>query len=54
MSGFLTGALGLFDSTVKAMLGEPVMAFFLVFLLVLTVTALFAALAAFSGRIHRR
>lgn len=54
MSGFLAGALGLFDSTVYAMMDEPLMAFFLVFLLIVAVAVVFAGLASFSSRLHRR
>lgn len=54
MISFLTGALGLFDSTVKAMMAEPLMVFFLVFLLLVAVTALFVSLASLSNSLHRR
>ena len=54
MISFLIGALGLFDSTVKLVMAEPLMAFFLVFLLLVAVTALFVSLASLSNSLHRR
>ncbi len=54
MISFLTGALGLFDSTVRAMMAEPLMVFFLVFLLLVAVTVLFVSLASLSNSLHRR
>ena len=54
MTEFLAGALGLFDSTVDAMMGAPLMAFFLVLLLLVAVVMVFVSLASFGSSLGRR
>lgn len=50
MSSYLSGVLGLFDGTVRAMLGVPIFAFFLAGLLLLLGLGLFLFLKrAVSG-----
>lgn len=52
MSLYFSGVLGLFDGTIRAMLGVPIFAFFLAGLLLLLGLGLFLFLkrAAMSGR----
>jgi hypothetical protein len=49
VTDFVVSALGLFDSTIKALLGVPVLAFFLVCAVVLVGVGVFRALSA-SGK----
>ena len=54
MTEFLAGALGLFDSTVDAMMGEPLLAFFLVLLLLVAVVMVFVSLLSLGNNLGRR
>jgi len=55
MADYLTGALGLFDATLRAMFGVPVFAFFLACFLMAAVFGLFLLMKnAAQGRNDRR
>lgn len=44
MAAYLTGVLGLLDGTLRAMMGVPILSFFLAFLLMAAVLGLFLML----------